>query len=55
MSLILVTLLVFHVEMSGNDDNDLHFLNILLIDLNLFVFHLEMSGNDIKDLQPENI
>ena len=42
--LILLTLLVFHLEISGNANNDSQFLNIPLILLTLFIFHLEISG-----------
>ena len=52
---ISITLKVFHLDISGNDDNDLQFLNIHLIYLTLFVFHLDTSGNDDNDSHPLNI
>ena len=51
ISIILVTLLVFHLEILGNDDNDEQLQNISLIFLTLLVFHLEISGNDNNDEQ----
>ena len=50
--LISETLLVFHFEISGNDINDEHPLNILLILETLFVFHFEISGYDFNDVHP---
>ena len=47
--LILLTLEVFHFEISGNDDNDEHPLNIRLILLTLEVFHFDISCNDDND------
>ena len=52
IKLILKTLLVFHFEISGNDDNDLHSQNILLISITLLVFHFEISGKEDKDEHP---
>ena len=52
---ILLTLLVFHLDISGNDDNDSHPLNIRLIFLTFLVFHLDISGNDDNDEQYLNI
>jgi len=49
---ILVTLLVFHLEISGNDDNEWQKLNKLLISLTLLVFHLEIWGKDDNDEHP---
>ena len=50
--LISVTLEVFHLEISGNDDNDEQPSNIFLISVTLEVFHLDISGNDDNDEQP---
>ena len=50
-----MTLLVFHLETSGNDNKKKQFENILLISITFLVFHLEISGNDIKIQQFENI
>ena len=52
---ILVTLLVFHFEISGKDDNDEHPINILLILVTLLVFHFEISGKDDNDEHLLNI
>ena len=41
---ILVTLFVFHFEISGNDNNDEQFAKIELISVALIVFHFEISG-----------
>ena len=46
---------VFHLDKSGNDDNDEHLKNILLIYLTLLVFHFDISGNDCNDEQLKNI
>ena len=43
---ILVTLPVFHFEISGSNDNFSHRENIELISITLLVFHFEISGND---------
>ena len=45
----LVTLFVFHLEISGKDDKDSHPLNKNSISVTLFVFHPEISGKDDKD------
>ena len=42
-------MLVFHLDISGNDINDEHSKNNPLILFILFVFHLEISGKEIKD------
>ena len=52
MLLILVTLEVFHFEISGKDDNDEYSLNILLIFVTLEVFHFEISGEMEENLHP---
>ena len=44
-----------HLDILGNEDNDLQFPNILLNFLTLFVFHLYISGSDINDSQPLKI
>ena len=49
---MLVTLLVFHFEISGKDDNDEHSRNIPLIQITLEVFHFEISGKDFNDEHP---
>ena len=51
----MITLEVFHLEISGNDDNEEHPENIYHIFVILDVFHLEISGNDNNDEHPENI
>jgi len=50
-----MTLLVFHLDILGNDDNDLQLLNISLRFLTLLVFHFYISGNNDNDSQLENI
>ncbi len=55
MALILITLFVFHLEISGKDDNDEHCSNIELILFILFVFHLEISGKEDNDEHSLNI
>ena len=47
--LILVTLLIFHFEISGKDSNDEHPSNKYDKLVTLFVFHFEISGNDFND------
>ena len=37
---------IFHLEISGKDDNDLQLENKELILVTLFVFHLDISGKD---------
>ena len=49
-----LTLEVFHLEISGNDDNKEQFWNIKLISVTLEVSHLEMSGRDINE-EPETL
>ena len=44
-----MTLLVFHLEISGKDDNDEHPTNIPVISVTLLVFHFEISGKDDND------
>ena len=41
-----LTLLVFHLDISGSEDNEEQLANIVLRFVTLFVFHLEISGND---------
>ena len=53
--LILLTLLIFHFEISGKDDNDEHTQNIKFILVTLLVFHFEISGKDDNDEHPPNI
>ena len=48
---IYLTLLVSHLDISGNDNNDTHSSNIQLIFLTLPIFHLDISGNDTNDVQ----
>ena len=49
---ILVTLEVFHLDISGKDDKDKQPENISLISVTLEVIHLDISGNDDNDEQP---
>ena len=55
MQSILITLKVFHFEISGKDDNDEHPINIKLTLVTLIVFHFEISGKDDNDEHPLNI
>ena len=41
-----LTLEVFHLDISGKEDNDEQPLNIKHITVTLEVFHLDISGND---------
>ena len=43
-----MTLLIFHLDKSGNDDNDEQLKNTALILIIFLVFHLDISGNDIN-------
>ena len=51
MPYISVTLLVFHLEISGNDINDEQSANHKVIKIILLVFHLDISGHDFNELQ----
>jgi len=53
--LILVTLLIFHFEISGKDDNDTHPLNISPLLIIFLIFHFEIFGKDDNDLHSKNI
>ena len=57
ISLILVTLDVFHPDILGKYFKDLHSLNIKLISLTLLVFHLPISliESMVKAKQQRNI
>ena len=52
MELILITLEVFHFDISGKDFNELHSSNKELISVTFEVFHFDISGNDINELHP---
>ena len=47
---MLITLEVFHFDISGIDINELHPENIPLILLTLEILHLDISGSDINEL-----
>ena len=51
----LITWLVFHLKISGIDDNDWQPLNISFILVILFIFHLDISDKNNNDLQLLNI
>ena len=53
--LISVTLFVFHFEISGNNDNLLHLLNIKPISHTLLVSNFEISDNSVKEKYSHNI
>ena len=55
MKPILVTLEVFHFDISGNDDKEPHPENIDNILVTLKVFQFDISGNDDNDLHSKNI
>ena len=42
---------MLHLDISGNDTNDEHLLNIPFIYVILLAFHLDKSGNDDSDEQ----
>ena len=50
IDLVLVTLEIFHFEISGKDDNELHSQNIKFILVTLEIFHFEISGKDDNEL-----
>ena len=52
---MLLALFVFHLDISGNEFNDLHQQNISFMLLTLLVFHLDISGNDFNDSHQLNI
>jgi len=43
---------MFHLEISGNDINELQSLNKEYILVTFEVFHFDISGNDINELHP---
>ena len=50
--MILLLLLLFLFEISGNDTNEIHSKNILLKPIMISEkFHFEISGNDINEFQ----
>ena len=51
IALLLAALEIFHFEISGKDDNELHLLNIKFILVTLEIFHFEISGKDDNELQ----
>ena len=51
---MLITFLVFHLEISGKDKTDEQSLNKLLISLTFEISHLEISGNVSNDSKPQN-
>ena len=51
IQLISLTLLVFHLDIFGKNDNDEQPANISLISSTLVVFHSDISGNDDNDEQ----
>ena len=52
--LILLTLGIFHFEISGKEFNELQLENIHIILVTLSVFHLEISGKDNKEDKYKN-
>ena len=44
-----MTFLVFHFDISGNNFNEEHPPNILLIFLTFIVFHIDILGNDFNE------
>ena len=49
------TLIVFHLDISDNEFNELQSLNIQFMIKTLLVFHLDISGNEFNDLHQLNI
>ena len=47
--------LVFHLDISGKEINEIQFVNIELISVTLLVFQLDISGNENKDEHQKNI
>ena len=47
--------LLFHLDKSGREINEILFVNIKLILVKLLVFHLDISGKENKDEHPKNI
>ena len=47
-----ITLFVFHLDISGNTDKDLHSPNICANVLTFLVFQLDISGIDVNEEQP---
>ena len=54
ISFIFLTLSIFHLDISGNDDNKTQFWNMPSIVLTFFVFQLEISGKHNNDFQSPN-
>ena len=54
MHCILITLFVFHLEISGKDDIILQLKNMPSIFVTLFVFQFEISGKNNNDSQSLN-
>ena len=50
-----MTLLIFHFEISGKDNNDEHLENIDDILVAFLVLHSEISGRFFNDLHSKNI
>ena len=50
-----ISIIWFHLDISGKDNNDEHHENIDSIFFTLLVFHLDISGKDINDVHPQNI
>ena len=50
MESINLNLEVFHLDISGNDINEVHSKNKDLIPMTLEVSHLDISGNDTNKL-----
>ena len=47
--------MVFHFDISGNDFNDVQFINTPLILVTFLVSHIDISGNEINDEHSRNI
>ena len=50
-----MTFFIFHLDISGNDFNDMHSENKLLISSTLFVSQFEISGIDLREVQLSKI
>ena len=51
---ILVTLFIFHLEISGKFDKFVQQENIYSILLTFWVSHFDISGKDSKEVHPQN-
>ena len=48
---MLVLFVIFHIEISGKDNNEEHPENKHIISVTFSVIHFDISGNDFKEEQ----